>query len=92
LRQQLKSTRVSEADGPGYPTIVLSVDQAAAPAAQPQGLAPVEAEGFDEGVRFEVLLHIRDGYLAMLQIYRVDGGPLSRFPEVDSLQLIVPEG
>jgi hypothetical protein len=89
LRQQVQLARVSEEERGGYLSVVLTVDRSAAPPAPVQESPSVEAEGLDEGVEIEVLLHTRGGYLFMLEIIRMDGKPLTRFPDPMSLELFV---
>lgn len=51
---------------------------------------PVEAELSDaDGVGVHVLLHVLDGYLNELEIYREDSGPLERELDPSDFRLIV---
>jgi hypothetical protein len=51
---------------------------------------PVEAEFDDQdGVGVHVLLHVLDGYLNELEIYREDSSPLQREPDPEDFRLIV---
>ncbi len=51
---------------------------------------PVEAETEDEdGTTIHVLVHVLDGRLNELEIYREDSGPVTRRPAPDSLRLVV---
>lgn len=50
---------------------------------------PVEAEGVDaDGVGVHVLLHVPDGRVAELEIYRDDGGRLIQEISPDALEVI----
>ena len=52
---------------------------------------PVEAEYDDaDGVTVHVLLHVLDGYLNELEIYREDSGPLRATVMPDEFRLVVP--
>ena len=51
---------------------------------------PVEAEAVDEdGMPIYFLLHVVDGYLDELEIYRADARPIRRVPDPRSLVVIV---
>jgi len=51
---------------------------------------PVEAEIVDgDGITVHVLLHVVDGYVTELEIYRDDSGPLRNPIEPDGLKVIV---
>ena len=51
---------------------------------------PVEAEVSDvDGVTIHVLLHVVDGYISALDIYREDGGDLRSPIQPEDLRLIV---
>ena len=63
---------------------------AGSPAAEVVRRIPVEAEFEDEdGMTVHVLLHVLDGFLSELEIFREDSGPLRRPLRVDSLRLVV---
>jgi hypothetical protein len=51
---------------------------------------PVEAELEDEdGVPVHVLLHVLDGYLNELEIYREDSAPVRRAIRPEELRILV---
>jgi hypothetical protein len=51
---------------------------------------PVEAEGLDEdGVPISVLLHVVNGVVSELEIYKADGSPIRKMPHPQDLQLVV---
>lgn len=53
---------------------------------------PVEAEGEDEdGITVHFLLHIVDGFLDLLEIYKEDGSGVIRLPEPSQLRLFLPD-
>ena len=88
LKKQLCSTRVAEEYPNGDPSVVLSVDRHSAPPAPVRRRIPIEAEGLDDdGVEVHILLHVLDGYLCQLELYRVDRKPVSRLPDARSLRL-----
>ena len=66
------------------------VPEPTAPRAEVVRRIPVEAESDDrDGVRVHVLLHVLDGYLTELEIYRDDSAPLQRDLEPANFRLIV---
>ena len=88
LRAQLKSVRVMT-DCKDCPTIELAVDQTTGPVATVKARVPIEAEGFDsDGVRIHLLLHVVDGLLSELEIFREDVNPILNLPSPDSLNLV----
>lgn len=60
-----------------------------APKAEVARRIPVEAEGRDaDGESVHFLLHVVDGRLSEIEIYRDDGAPLSRMPDPGELEVI----
>jgi Domain of unknown function (DUF6984) len=54
---------------------------------------PVEAEGIDEdGITIHVLLHVVDGVVKELEIYKDNGSPIRRLPNSCDLKLLVLPG
>jgi hypothetical protein len=50
---------------------------------------PVEATGSDEdGVPIHILLHVVDGVISSVEVFRDDGGEIRRMPSVDSLNVL----
>ncbi len=88
LRAQLAHARVSEEYVGEDPSIILTVDPPAARAASVMTRIPVEARGRDsDGVEVHVLLHVVDGYLSELEVYRSDSAP-TNLPDPGALELI----
>jgi hypothetical protein len=88
LRLQLPAVRVTEEYAGRDPSVILAPDKPAGPAAPVRRRIPVEAEGRDEdGGTIHVLLHVLDGYLWELELYRSDGEQIRRRPEPESLML-----
>ena len=86
LRTQLASVRVSEEFADDDPTVILSVDVQSAPPAPVLQRIPVEATGRDEdGAPVMILLHVVQGYLSELEVYRADGDRLRCAPKAASL-------
>jgi hypothetical protein len=87
LREQLPRLRARKIDGDG------SLSLLAAHSAIPAEVAcriPVEAELEDvDGMTIHVLLHIMEGLMSELEIYRDDSSPVKRGIEPDDLRLIV---
>jgi hypothetical protein len=49
---------------------------------------PVEAVGFDEdGAPIHLLLHVVDGAISSLEVYREDGTEVGRMPDSETLRL-----
>jgi hypothetical protein len=87
LSEQLGSVAVRPLDENG--SLELST-AAGAPRAEVVRRVPVEAELEDrDGVTVHVLLHVVDGLLKELEVYREDSGPLQRRLEPDELRLVV---
>jgi hypothetical protein len=71
-------------------SIVVKVDQSLAPPASTSERVPAEAHGQDsDGMWFEVLLHVVDGYMDELEIWRGDLGPIMLLPEPSTLDITV---
>src|SRR5437868_1942648 len=86
---QLDHSKVSEEYPEGDPTVIFVVDREAVPAAMVERRVPVEAEGTDDdGMPILVLLHVIDGYVWELELFRGDGGLIRRLPEPESLTLL----
>ena len=86
---QIPYARVSEEYVGEDPSIILEVDKSLAGPAGVRTRIPVEAWGVDtDGTRFEVLLHVVDGYLWEIEVFRIDSEPV-RLPDPADLQLIV---
>lgn len=67
------------------------LDRAVVPPADAADHAPVEAEGYEaDGMMYEVILHILEGYIDRMQIHRMDGRPLSQYPDPDKLHIEEP--
>lgn len=88
LRQQLGSVKVAEEYDGDDPSVILNVARHGVPPAPVQRRIPVEAEGLDQdGATIHVLLHVLDGFLWELELYRPDGNPVKRAPDARSLVL-----
>jgi ketosteroid isomerase-like protein len=86
IAQQVATARgrVIDADG----SLELSVDDA--PPANVVRRIPVEAEAEDiDGMTFHVLLHVVDGYINELEIYRDDSLPLQAPIRPEALRVLV---
>jgi len=68
--------------------LFLEVDQARVPPATVTRRVPVEAEAPDsDGVAIHVLLHVPNGYLSELEIFREDGERLIQMPATETLNV-----
>lgn len=54
-----------------------------------KGFNPLsEASCFDaDGTQMSVLLHVRDGYLSVLEMLRYGDGPIQRLPQASDLEI-----
>lgn len=91
LRQQIPWVSVAEEYPPGDPSVIFVVNRDASPPAQVEGRIPVEAEGKDDdGMPILILLHVIDGYLWELELFRGDSGSVLRLPEPEQLEFFAP--
>jgi hypothetical protein len=85
LRRQAAVARVS---GEDPPSIRLVVETGVAPPAKVTRRIPIEAEGTDrDGAPLHSLLHVVDGYLGELEVFREDGQPVLDLPAPAALTL-----
>ncbi len=87
VARQLRECRVRQIDSEGS----LEIDPGTNfDKASVQKRIPVEAEGADEdGMQIHVLLHVVNGVVKELEIYKDDGSPLKRLPNSHDLKLLV---
>jgi len=87
LSQQLIGAQVRQIDDSGSLRFLL---RGGTPAPLPRGIA-VEATYFDDGngneAHVNILLHVVDGKLSMLEIYKDDGSKIARDPDPAELQV-----
>jgi hypothetical protein len=87
LLAQLPQTWVSGTCACGCPSVALTVNRPQVGRAPVRRRIPIEGRTRDsDGTPVEVLLHVRDGYLSELEIYRVDSKPPG-LPVPDSIEL-----
>jgi hypothetical protein len=83
LVQQLATARVRRIDGDE--SLEFALDDG--PRAEVVRRIPVEAEGEDaDGVTIHILLHVLDGVMKELEIFREDGGSVQRLPTREALR------
>jgi hypothetical protein len=83
---QVADARCRQIDGDGS----LALLAIGAPRADVVRRIPVEAEVEDiDGMTIHVLLHVMDGYIDELEIYRNDGAPLQAPIRYEALRVIV---
>jgi hypothetical protein len=88
LRSQVSLARVFE-ECTHCPTIGLLVDHVTAPKANVKGRVPVEAEVDDkDGVRIHLLLHVVNGFLNELEVFREDGSEIYQLPMPETLKIL----
>ena len=86
LRGQLGYVKVTEEYDGEDPSVIFDVARKAAPPAPVRRRIPVEAEGADaDGVPIYALLHVLDGYVWELELFRPDGNDVKRVPDARSL-------
>lgn len=88
LKIQMKGLRVfTECTGCLSIGLLPNVQDAAP--AEVKHRIPIEAEGPDQdGVKIHFLLHVVDGFMNELEIFREDGGHIIQMPEPNVLQII----
>ncbi|HEY8470574.1 MAG TPA: hypothetical protein VIL18_13070 [Longimicrobiales bacterium] len=87
LRAQIESALVAWTEENGSPVMSFTVDDKA-PRAEVELRVPLEAEGVaedEDGVTIHLLLHVVDGFLRELELFREDGEPIKRMPTADSV-------
>src|SRR5579884_3568998 len=86
LWRQLLTARVS--GDCGCRSLRLSVDRRVTERAQVKRRIPIEAEGVDaDGMKIHFLLHVVDGYMLELEIFREDSKPIIELPVASALEL-----
>ncbi len=87
LRQQAATAMVSR-DCSDCPTLELEADRTC-PRATVKRTVPIEAEGRDyDGMAVQILLHVVDGYLSELEVFRYDDKRIEAIPDPANLTLI----
>jgi hypothetical protein len=87
LRAQIFKSRVEPIDeyGDEYGSLQFEVEDG--PKAKVTQRVPVDARANDsDGVPIEFLLHVVDGVVRELEIYKADGSPIVRHPVASDLQ------
>jgi hypothetical protein len=88
LRAQIFKSRVEPIDeyGDEYGSLKFEVEDG--PKAKVTQRVPVDARANDsDGVPIEFLLHVVDGLVRELEIYKADGSPIMRHPVASDLQV-----
>src|SRR2546430_1059711 len=90
LAAQLRGSLVRQIDSNG--SLELKPPSKSIPA-PPTKRIPVEAEAPDQdGVHVHVLLHVVNGLVKEIEIYKDDGSPISRMPKPADFDLLVLPG
>lgn len=85
LQQQIEKTQVLY-ECENCSTIELVVDSSAAKA-QVKRRIPVEGESIDEdGIKIHFLIHVINGYLSEVEIFREDSARIQKKPEISSIK------
>lgn len=86
LRNQVGSLRCSPIDQNGS----LDLLPSSALLARVEKRVPTEGEAVDvDGVTIHYLLHVRDGKLKELEIYKDDSSRVQKHPEVEGVEVLV---
>jgi hypothetical protein len=89
LRDQLNSVRAEVIDEDGG----LALQSVGSPRGAVKWRVPTEGECKDsDGVGVHVLLHVLDGRMCELELYKEDGSRVCRLPNARDLVLFWPEG
>lgn len=73
------------------PSVYFVVDRLLAPEFPLPQTVPVVAQGKDtDGMFLEILLHLREGFLDQLELWRGDGGPIRDLPDTSTLKVELP--
>jgi hypothetical protein len=88
LKKQTESARVSE-ECEDCRTIKIIVDRISNNVATVKRRIPIEADANDiDGVKIHYLLHVVNGFIDELEIFREDSMPIKEFPEPSLLTII----
>jgi hypothetical protein len=86
LRRQIDGILVS--DIPGESSLVLFPRVESGSSASVEYQQPVEGKGLDsDGVPIHFVVHVVNGWLSELEIFREDSKPLIRWPDAESIQV-----
>ncbi|MEJ7698978.1 MAG: hypothetical protein WKF71_04940 [Pyrinomonadaceae bacterium] len=87
LQKQIDESLVSY-ECENCPTVELIVNHSVA-SAEVKRRVPVEGEIFDEdGVKIHFLVHVVEGYLSEIEIFRDDSGKIRQLPEISSIKVM----
>jgi len=89
LRRQLVDLKVSQLDENGWISLHPSVKDPAVVKYR----VPIEGSYPDvDGVQIHILLHVVDGFLCDLEVFKEDGSAVVQHPEASTLKLFCPTG
>lgn len=89
LRSQFEHVRVGAKCSCGCPSIIFDVDKSKAEKASVSNRIPIEAEAADsDGMKIHYLLHVVEGFLFELEIYREDSEKILTLPNAEALQIV----
>lgn len=89
LLDQVEQAVVWAETGIANPTIDIRVSDAAPRSAFPDGHIEGETAPEENGSRLNVLLWVKDGYLAELELYNDDGSPILGIPPTSSITPLI---
>jgi hypothetical protein len=84
IRQQLANAKVRTLEvGDNYGSIEFEINPAAKKVVTTQRV-PIELEGYDkDSVPISILLHVANGIVDELEIFKADGTPIAIFPSAE---------
>ena len=89
LQRQLEQASTKRVGPIGSPALIFTVPDDL-PKAEVAGRVPVEAEAPDaDGVLIHFLLHVVDGRLSELEMFREDGEPIQHVPNAAGLSVSI---
>ena len=88
LSAQLDGALVIARCGCGCPTIFLGIGDQVAPTTGVTKVVADAAGQSPEGVRVEVILHVREGKLSELEVYAPDGTERFTLPSAEALEYV----
>ena len=88
IAEQARNIQVRWIAGAGAPALVIRPMEAAQPA-NVSTRVPVDAIGRDlDGHEIFLLLHIVDGHISEIEVYRGDGAPVQQMPDPATLHVM----
>lgn len=88
LREQARGAQVRQIESHGAPAFLFDV-LAGAPVARVLERVPVEGQALDrDGVTIHFLLHVLEGRLSEIEVFREDGQPIIKLPDIAVVSVV----